>query len=165
MEMRLLPRNRILLLASALCALIVLPSVAGAQRAGTAAAPPVPAPQFILRGLDQLRGDSAAAAIATWTSAWKGPTDASKSASLLASLEQIREMLGLPRGYEVVATEAVGQHLRRVYVLLRYDAQPVFAQFAAYSSVDRPNEGDWKLATVTWNTTVTEAWPSSVWSR
>ena len=157
--------NRTLLAFSALIVLMLVAPRASAQRATGGGATSAPVPQFIIRGLEQLHGDSAAAAIATWTAAWKGPTDASKATTLLTSLQQIREMLGLPVGYEVVGTEAVGLHLRRVYVLLRYDAQPLFAQFVAYSSADRPSESDWKLATVTWNTTVADAWPPSVWSR
>ena len=158
------PGIRTLFIAGTMFVLAATPSIASAQR--TPASSPAPAtPQFILRGLDELRSDSAAAAIATWTAAWKTPGDASKAAGLLASLQQIREMGGVPLGYDVVGTEAVGAHLRRVYVLLRYESQPLFAQFVAYSPDERPAEGDWKLATVTWNTTVTEAWPPSLWSR
>ena len=146
-----------------LAALGAIPLTASAQRAGGAAQPPTP--QFILRGLEQMRADSAAAAIATWTSSWKAPADASKAASLLASLDQLHDMIGVPVGYEVVGSEAIGLHLRRVYVLIRYESQPLFAQFVAYSVSDHPAEGDWRLATVTWNTNVLEAWPPSLWSR
>lgn len=141
-------------------------SAAATGSAATPVAPlRAPVPPFILRGLEQFGADSADAAIATWTAAWSASADSGKATTLLASLRQIRELAGAPLGFEVVGTEAVGLHLRRVYVLLRYGTQPIFAQFVAYSPRDRPTEADWKLATVTWNTSPGEAWPPSVWVR
>lgn len=146
---------------------------AAAQRpaaaTGSAATPlaplPTPVPSFILRGLEQFRADSADAAIGTWTASWTAATDSGKAGTLLASLRQIREFAGPPLGFDVIGSEAIGLHVRRVYVLLRYGTQPIFAQFVAYSPKDRPTDADWKLVTVTWNTIPSEAWPPSVWSR
>jgi hypothetical protein len=154
-----------LILIGALSVTFMIPSAASAQRGTGSAASPPAVPSFILRGLDQLRADSTAAAIATWTIAWRAPGDSSKALTLLASLQQLHEMAGAPLGYEIVGSESVGVHLRRIYVLLRYDTQPLFAQFVAYSPTDRATDSGWKLVTVTWNTNPTEAWPPSVWSR
>ena len=155
----------LLVMLSARAAAAQRPAAAPGSAATPLAPLPAPVPPFILRGLEQFRADSADAAIGTWTASWTASTDAGKATTLIASLRQIRELAGPPLGFDLIGSEAVGVHLRRVYVLLRYGTQPIFAQFVAYTPKDRPTEADWKLVTVTWNTNPSEAWPPSVWSR
>jgi hypothetical protein len=117
----------------------------------------------VLHGLELLKADSAEAAVGTWAAAWSTPGDAGKASQLLASLAQIAAAAGKCRGYDVLTVEPVGPHLRRVSVLLRYERQPIFAEFITYDrGITTP---DWMVASVKWNTDPVQALPSSVWSR
>jgi hypothetical protein len=135
--------------------LMTVPSGLAAQR------PEIPAP--VQRGLELLQVDSAEAAVAIWSAAWTNSTDAGKAAAILAGFRQLAQLGGRVRAYDILGVESVGPHIRRVFVLLRYERLPVFAQLVAYDrGLDTPS---WMVATVSLNTDPHEVLPASYWPR
>lgn len=121
-----------------------------------ASAQPSAIPPAVAQGLDSLIAGRNAAAVAVWGRAWTG-SDTTQVATLLTSLEQIDELLGQATGYDLVKLFDIGPNLRQVYIVIRYDKQPLYARFLAY----RPAR-EWKVNSVDWNTDATKVFPGSL---
>lgn len=114
----------------------------------------IPAP--IAHGLDSLVAGNGRAAVATWGRTWTDE-DSVQVANLTKSMLQVESMFGRARGYDLVKLHDVGPSLRWVYVVIRFDKQPLYATFLAY----RPNR-EWQVNSVTWNTDAAEVFPASL---
>lgn len=139
-------------LAALLALALVAPLTAHAQAPANAAVP-----RIVSDGLDAVLMGRPEAGVALWARAWTAPDDSGKATTLTASLKQIGEMLGTPRGYDFVKTFDIGPHLRRVYCVIRYDRQPLYAVFTVYAA-----QRDWEVNTVTWNTDIGDVFPRAL---
>ncbi len=119
-----------------------------------AQAPEIPA--VVKQGLDSLVAGNRVAAVSLWGRAWTG-ADTSQAVTLLNSLDQVGELLGQPQGYDLVQQFDVGPNVRHVYIVVRYNKQPLYAYFVAY----RPMR-DWQVVSVLWNTDPTKVFPNSL---
>lgn len=113
-------------------------------------------PDVVADGLNLLLRDNRDAAVEAWGRAWTG-ADTAQSATLRASLNDIGALLGRPRGYELVQAFDIGPNVRRLYIVIRYDKQPLFAAFLIY----RPSTA-WQVNAVRWNTDATLVFPASL---
>ncbi len=113
-------------------------------------------PPPIVAGLNDLRAGRCSEAFTAWSRDWTGPDDVGKQQQLRASCDVLAR-LGKLNGYDVLRVMDVGPHVRRVYLVLRYDLQPVYMMLVAY----QPTEA-WKTITVNWNTIADKVLPSAV---
>lgn len=113
-------------------------------------------PAVVTEGLDLLIADQRADAVAAWGRTWSG-ADTAQKATLRASLEELSGLLGRPHAYDLVRTFEIGPNVRRLYMIIRYDKQPLFAFFLVY----RPSE-EWQVNAVRWNTDATAVFPSTL---
>jgi hypothetical protein len=135
--------------------LLAVPTPARAQQSDV---PPVLSRAFAL-----LQKDSSDAATALWSHAWTGPADSGKADIIRNAFKETREFAGPFRGYDIVKTEVITPHLRRIYILMLYERVPVYAQFLIYDP-GGPSPA-WQVQTVTWNTDMEKAWPASLWTH
>lgn len=98
-----------------------------------------------MAGLNELTAGHCVA-FTIWSRDWSGPDNAGKQEQLRASCDVLGR-LGKLQGYDVLRIVDVGSHLRRVYLLLRYEVQPVYLMLVAYQPADT-----WRTITVNWNT-------------
>lgn len=108
-----------------------------------AQSPPQP---VVVDGLTLLVAGKCEDAVRKWTVAWTGD-EAGKAQQLVASCALL-EKLGTVHGYDLLGTRDVTPHLQRVYVVVRYEVEPVYMMFLAYA----PDGAQWKIETLTWHT-------------
>ncbi len=130
--------------------LTILPTAAAAQSTQP--------PAFVIQGLEAYVHQDRGAAVNIWTASW-GEEFGAQREQLNASIRQLEQTLGKPTGYEVVRTVSVGQRIRRVYMLLWFESQPLFGFANTYEA---PNAG-WKLVDITWHTNPREVWPAALY--
>lgn len=140
-------RTRFLLILLALSA-AVFP--AGAQTNQNAM------PSVVTAGLDALVAGDPERAVLTWSATWDADARENLS-SLQESLNNVKTIMGNANGYELVQAMDVGPRLRKLYVMVLYDRQPLFAYFEAY----RPKDS-WQVTSVSWNTDAAEVFPASL---
>ena len=109
----------------------------------------------VVKGLQMWSSGHCRDAIDAWTSSWSGQ-DAFQRTQLVNGCDLLEQM-GTIEGYDILRTVDITPHLQRVYVLLRYEKQPVYLLVAAYESKD-----DWKIVTVNWNTDPDKVVPSEL---
>jgi len=119
----------------------------------------VPLPTPVKAGLDSLRVGHCEAALKVWTSSWTSPDDLAKRQTLIDSCGMVARM-GTPYGYDIVRAAAIGPNVLRVYVVLRYETQPIYFLVVAY----RPSD-HWKIMGVFWNTNPDKLPPTPTFSR
>jgi len=103
-----------------------------------------------------MRGQPDSAA-ALWTVTWVRAGDEAKKQQLLASFRQLPEVAGHPLGYDLIRIIDVTPHLRRVYVLLRCQRQPVYFLVVLYQARDR-----WTVNTINWHTDADQVLPPTL---
>jgi hypothetical protein len=103
-------------------------------------------------GLDALEAGRCDAAFTHWSRPVTpgAPTGAVQRLTDCASLKR----LGTLHGHEVLRIVPVGERIRRVYLLLRYDAQPVYLLVIAY----QPN-AEWFVIKSNWSVTADRVLP------
>lgn len=134
------------LLASALFTLIVSPLDAQVAEV----------PSVVTEGLDLLIENKRTAAVAVWGRSWTD-ADTTRSSTLIKSLDDLDRLLGGVQGYDLVKSFEVGPSVLNLYLIVRYEKQPLFAFFALY----RP-KSEWQVNAVTWNTDAAAVFPSSL---
>jgi len=77
---------------------------------------------------------------------------------MTATCSALEQYGGSILGYDIVRTLEIAPHLRRVYVVLPYQIQPVYLMLTVY----RPGEVDWRVNTVNWNADPDKVFPTSV---
>lgn len=137
---------RSILLASALITLIVSPIDAQATEI----------PSVVTEGLDLLIENKRTAAVAHWSRSWTD-ADTARSSTLIESLDDLDRLLGVVQGYDLVKSFEVGPSILNLYLIVRYEKQPLFAFFALY----RP-KSEWQVNAVSWNTDAAAVFPSSL---
>ena len=131
--------------------LLLAPLPAPAQTAQTAPLPPV-----VLTGLKTMAEGRCRVALTTWTSTWPEEAAAGRE-RLLAGCDELAKFGGI-EGYDVVRVVDVTPNLERIYVVLRYDIQPVYLVLIAYA----PDTKLWKIDAVQWNTNPDDILPSEI---
>ena len=111
-------------------------------------------PPVVQQGLDALGKGQCQDAFDTWTKTWP---EAQKS-QMAASCPALQQFGGEYHGYDILRTTELTPHLRRVYLVLLYEIQPVYVMLLVY----RPDERDWRVSTVNWNTDPDKVLPSSL---
>ncbi|HET8772055.1 MAG TPA: Fic family protein [Gemmatimonadaceae bacterium] len=96
------------------------------------------------------------AAVAVWGRSWTD-ADTTRSSTLIKSLDDLDRLLGGVQGYDLVKSFEVGPSVLNLYLIVRYEKQPLFAFFALY----RP-KSEWQVNAVTWNTDAAAVFPSSL---
>jgi hypothetical protein len=114
---------------------------------------PLPAPAAA--GLELLLKGDCIPAFTQWTSSWTSPPDSAKRQALVGSCDLFKQF-GKLNGYDLVRIVPVTENLTRIYVVLRYDIEPVYLMLVAY----RP-AGEWRITTVNWNTNADRVLPSA----
>src|SRR5690349_16889235 len=114
----------------------------------------IPAP--IIEGLTSLSAGHCSEAFVAWSRGWTGPDDVGKQEQLRGSCDVLARF-GKLQGYDVLRVVDVGPHVRRVYLVLRYEIQPVYMMLVAYQPTDA-----WKVITVNWNTIADKVLPATV---
>ncbi len=101
-------------------------------------------PPPVQAGLDALEAGQCDAAFTHWSRppAPGTPTGAVQRLTDCASLRR----LGALRGHDVLRVVPVGDHIRRVYLVLRYQVQPVYFLAIAYQPGD-----DWVVIKTNWS--------------
>jgi len=114
-------------------------------------------PPVAAEGLDFLVKGQADSAVGTWTQAWVAPEDAAKRQQLVESFRQLPQVVGAPLGYDLIRIVDLTPHLRRVYVLLRCQRQPVYLLIVLYSARDR-----WIVSSLNWHTDADHVLPATL---
>src|SRR2546427_13179198 len=87
------------------------------------------------------------------------PGGLAKRQTLMDSWGMVARM-GTPYGYDIVRAAAIGPNVLRVYVVLRYETQPIYFLVVAC----RPSD-HWKIMGVFWNTNPDKLPPTPTFSR
>jgi hypothetical protein len=121
-----------------LLGVLLTPTASSAQQS---LPPPVQA------GLDSLARGRCEVAFRIWTATWAKTQDgAAKREAIVGSCKTLNG-LGSVSGYDIIQVVPVTKNLLRVYVLLKYEMQPVYLLLVAY----RP-DATWGVTSVNWNT-------------
>ena len=117
----------------------------------------VPSPAA--EGFDLLTRGQPDSATAVWTATWVRPEDEAKKQQLSSSLRHLPEVVGHPLGYDLIRVIDVTPHLRRVYVLLRCQRQPVYFLVLLYEPRDR-----WMVSTINFQTDPDQVLPATLFA-
>lgn len=134
-----------------LASIALLSTLATVVRAQQRQIPPV-----VSSGLDLLVEDRPHDAVSAWGRRWTG-ADTAQAVTLRASLEQINSLLGRARGYELVRAFEISESLQQLYIVIRFEKQPLYALFVIY----RPSD-EWQVNAVRWNTDASTVFPQSL---
>jgi len=113
-------------------------------------------PQPVVAGLDALEAGHCDDAFKLWSPPTTSPGTGSNPVQRLTDCASLRR-LGVLHGHEVLRVVAVGARLRRVYLLLRYQAQPVYIVLVAYQPAE-----EWNVIRVSWSTNADRVLPPTV---
>ena len=113
----------------------------------------MPAP--VQAGLAALREGRCDAAFVHWSrpAAPGSPTGAPQRLTDCATLKR----LGRLHGHEVLRVVPIGERIRRIYVVLRYETQPVYLLLIAY----RP-DAEWVVIKTSWNVSADRVLPADM---
>ena len=104
-------------------------------------------PPPVQAGLDSLARGHCEVAFRIWTASWTStPDGAAKRETMVGSCKPIGG-LGSISGYDIIHVVPVTENLMRVYVLLKYEIQPVYLLLVAYRA-----DATWRVTSVNWNT-------------
>lgn len=110
-------------------------------------------PPLVLTGLKTMVEGRCRVALTTWTSTWPEEAAAGRD-RLISGCEELSKF-GAVDGYDLVRVVDVTPSLLRIYVVLRYDIQPVYLVLVAYA----PDTKTWKINAVLWNTNPDDIFP------
>lgn len=105
--------------------------------------PELPPP--VQAGLTALAEGRCDAAFVYWSRPATSPGAPTGAVQRLTDCATLKR-LGTLHGHEVLRVVSVGERIRRVYVILRYQAQPVYALLVAY----RP-DAEWQVIKTNWS--------------
>ena len=110
---------------------------------GLVSAQGVPRP-VVVDGLKIWSGGHCPDAIKAWTKKWSKESGADQ---LVGGCDDF-QTFGAVHGYDVIRVVDVTPNLQRIYVLLRYEEQPVYLSLVAYAY----DPANWEVVAVNWNT-------------
>jgi hypothetical protein len=108
-------------------------------------------------GLDSVSRGRCEAGFRMWTASWPStPDGAAKRETMLGSC-RVLGSLGSVSGYDIIRVVPVTKSLTRVYLLLKYETQPVYMLLVLY----RP-QSTWRVTSINWHTNSENVLPSSI---
>jgi hypothetical protein len=110
---------------------------------GSPAATPLPPP--ITAGVEALEAGRCDDAFKQWSPTVTSPGTNTGAVQRLTDCAALKR-LGTLHGHEVLRVVSVGTRVRRVYLLLRYQAQPVYIVLVAYQPAD-----EWQVIRTSWS--------------
>jgi hypothetical protein len=119
-------------------------------------APPSDLPAPVTAGLEALEAGRCDEAFKHWSSRSTASTAGTNAIQRLTDCASLRR-LGALHGHELLRVVGVGTRIRRVYLMLRYDAQPVYLLLLAYQPAD-----EWSIIKVNWNTNADRVLPPTM---
>lgn len=123
---------------------------------GVAAQRELPPP--VQEGLDVYASSAGCrGAMEVWTAGWTGEGDAANRQTLIATCRNLVPM-GTYYGHDVARVERLGRSVVRAYVVLLYEAQPIYLRLTAYHRSDV-----WTVVSVNWHTDVEQIFPEWIW--
>lgn len=126
----------------------------GSLLQGSPAATPLPPP--ITAGVDALEAGRCDDAFKQWSPPITRPGTGTGAVQRLTDCASLRR-LGTLHGHEVLRVVPVGTRVRRVYLLLRYQVQPVYIVLVAYQPAD-----DWQVIRTSWSTNADRILPPTM---
>lgn len=118
--------------------------------------PPAQLPLPVTAGLEALEAGRCDEAFRLWAPRTPPPGTPTNAIQRLTDCATLRR-LGALHGHEVLRIVNVGTRLKRVYLLLRYDAQPVYILLLAYQPAD-----EWSVIRVNWSTNADRVLPPTM---
>ena len=91
-------------------------------------------PAIVANGLEAYTAKGIEGAFQAWLAGSPVENDASMRASGIDALRTVERQYGRVVGHEILGVAPVGQTVRRVYVLLRYERGPLYAWFDCYET-------------------------------
>lgn len=123
------------------------------------AAPKADLPAPVQAGLVALEEGRCDAAFVHWSRPATSPGMGTGAVQRLTDCATLKR-LGALHGHEVLRVVSVGERIRRVYVILRYQAQPVYLLLVAY----RPDD-EWYVIKTTWSISADRVLPPDMVPR
>ena len=119
------------------------------------ATPQIELPPPVTAGLDALEAGRCDEAFTHW----QPPPTATSGTNAVQRLTDCASLrrLGVLHGHELLRVVSVGTRIRRVYLLLRYQAQPVYMLLVAYQPAD-----EWTILRVNWNINADRILPPTI---
>jgi hypothetical protein len=129
---------------------------------GISVAEPLPAqerlPPLVVRGLQALQEQRCRDAFDIWTADWQWPRDTERRQELMATCDFLQSIGAALHGYDVFHVVTVTPHLRRIYIVLRYERHPMYLMLSAYAPVD----DDWRVTAINWDRDPDKVFPESI---
>jgi len=110
-------------------------------------------PPIVTQGLEVYMKAGGDSALNLWLGWWPA-TDSANVKELHMFVSVLKNNFGTPKGYEVVATTALGTRIRYSYVILWFDEKPVYLTLRSYQTPT----GEWHVLYVGGNTDVAKFW-------
>ena len=132
----------------ALLGVLLTPTVVSAQQS----LPPV-----VQAGLDSLAGGRCEVAFRIWSASWTSTPDGAAKRETIVGGCTVLSNLGPMNGYDLIHVVPVTKNLMRVYVLLKYDIQPVYILLVAYLP-----QTTWRVTSINWNTNSENVLPANL---
>ena len=111
-------------------------------------------PPIVTQGLEALRTKGVAAALNIWLAGWNAEEAATARSQLQPVFTRFARGAGRMAGHDFAGTAHWGARTRRIYAVLIYENQPVYARFTVYNT-----RGGWKVTSLNVNTDVAEIFP------
>ena len=105
---------------------------------------------------DSLTHGHCEVAFRVWTASWASTPDGADKRETMVNSCKVLNTLGTISGYDVIAVVPVTKNLTRVYLLMKYELQPVYMLLVLY----RP-QASWRVTSISWNTNA-ENMPASI---
>lgn len=125
---------------------------AGAQQA-------VPArgdvPAIVTRGLEAYQARGLGAALDVWLAGSPVASDPSTKAQMVGGLAPLESAYGRVVGADMVGVVSIGQHVRRVYAVIRLERGPLYAFFECYQTAG----GAWIIPGLLFNAKAQDIFP------
>jgi len=114
-------------------------------------------PPVVEEGLRFLRDQGAEAAVVPWTRTWSTSADSGKRVQLQVGIGNLVAYAGRLNSWDIVKIIEVTPHLERIYLVLVFERQPIYAMFVAY----KPGN-EWIVTGVNFHTESDKVFPPSI---
>ena len=104
-------------------------------------------PAVVTDGLAAFVAEGVDAALDVWLQTWPDEDVAVGRPQLRSAFQRLHEQAGSLMGHDFVGSAPWGQRARRVYFVMLYEKQPVYARFDVYRATN-----EWKVVNLTVNT-------------
>ena len=111
-------------------------------------------PDVVTDGLAAYAGRGVDAALDVWLESWSDEDRAVARPQLRTVFQRFDEQAGPMLGYDHVGFARWGERAGRVYVIMLFENQPIYARFDVYRPTNR-----WNVVNVTVNTDPAQVFP------